>query len=201
MREVHFLDEGGDTWRVQSQRVGGQTSGPIDGSYDRIMLFRQQEFVNSFIEWVIMDNVKIRKAISKRLKRAFKIANQQAANALPASGNTVNTWIQDMFQYFEPEIIKEVEYAKSKIHVSFDGWGSKYEKLSVIGVVIHLINSQGQAVTRLIGLPEVPGHGKKGIGMLVDFIISFFFLTIHRVVCLLVVLMIYECGIAQLERF
>lgn len=143
-----------------------------------------------------MDNVKIRKATSKRLKRAFKIANQQAANALPASGNTINTWIQDMFQYFEPEIINEVQYAKSKIHVSFDGWGSKHEKLSVLGVVIHMINSQGEAVTRLIGLPEVPGHGKKGVGKSIYFVISFFFLTIHRGLDFAVVLLIYESGIA-----
>ena len=68
-----------------------------------------------------------------------------------------------MFDYFKPEIIKEIRIAKSKVSISFDGWGSKREKLSVVGVVIHVINAKGENVTRLIGLPELPGHGKAGI--------------------------------------
>jgi hypothetical protein len=98
-----------------------QPSGPIDGSYEKQIPFRQQEFINAFIEWIIMDNVKIRKALSKRLKRAFKIANQQAADSIPVSGNTINSWIKSMFNYFEPKIQEEVRTAKSRIHVSFDG--------------------------------------------------------------------------------
>jgi hypothetical protein len=97
MRDHHYLDRGGDTWRIRRDKVGVQASGPVNGAYDRIIPFRQQEFVNAFIEWVIMDNVKYRKATSKRLKRAFKIANIQAYNAIPASGSTLNTWIKDMF--------------------------------------------------------------------------------------------------------
>ena len=69
-----------------------------------------------------------------------------------------------MFEYFEPEIQEEIKTAKFKIHVSFDGWGSKHEKLSIIGVVIHFINEYYENVTRLIGLPELPGHGKAGVG-------------------------------------
>jgi hypothetical protein len=53
--------------------------------------------------------------------------------------------------------------ATSRIYISFNGWGLKHEKLSVIGVVIHFINAKYKVVTRLIGLPELPGHGKTGI--------------------------------------
>jgi hypothetical protein len=144
--------------------VGAQASGPVDGSYERVIPFRQQEFVNAFLEWQIMDNVKARKACSARLKRAFKIANMQAPDALPKASSTSAVWIEQMFQYFEPEIQEEVRTAKSRIHVSFDGWGSKHEKLSVVGVVIHFVNNKYEVVTRLIGLPELPGHGKSGIG-------------------------------------
>jgi hypothetical protein len=45
-----------------------------------------------------------------------------------------------MFEHFESDIIKEVAAARSAISVSFDGWGSKHEKISVVGVVIHFIN-------------------------------------------------------------
>jgi hypothetical protein len=88
----------------------------------------------------------------------------QAANAFPISGTIVATWIHDMFAYFEPMVIEEICNAKSKVSISFDGWGSKREKLSVVGVVVHFINDKYEAVSRLIGLPELPGHRKSGVG-------------------------------------
>ncbi len=68
-----------------------------------------------------------------------------------------------MFEHFEPDIIEEIAKARSRISISFDGWGSKHEKISVIGVVVHFINNKYENVTRLIGLPELPGHGKAGV--------------------------------------
>jgi hypothetical protein len=70
-----------------------------------------------------------------------------------------------MFQYFEPEVIEEIRNAKSRISITFDGWGSKHKKISVLGVVVHFINDKYKSVTRLIGLPELLGHGKTGVGM------------------------------------
>jgi hypothetical protein len=67
-----------------------------------------------------MDDVKHRKAASKRLKRCFKIANMQAAESLPAN-KTVGNWIHEMFEHFEPDIIQEVAAACSAISITFDG--------------------------------------------------------------------------------
>ena len=64
----------------------------------------------------------------------------QAVNALPQHNGTIASWIYEMFEYFEPEIQEEIKTAKSKIHVSFDGWRSKHEKLSVVNIIIHFIN-------------------------------------------------------------
>ncbi len=111
-----------------------------------------------------MDDVKLRKAASPRLRRAFKIANKHAANALPKSSSTLATWVEDMHRYFEPTIIEEIQTARSKISISFDGWGSKREKISLVGVVAHFIDSKGRGVSRLLGMPELPGHGKAGKG-------------------------------------
>jgi hypothetical protein len=86
-RDTHYLDKGGDIWRVQAEGLP-QPLGVIDGSYERIILFRQLEFKNAFIEWVILDDIKHRKAASTRLRRAFRIANKQAADSLPAK-NTI----------------------------------------------------------------------------------------------------------------
>jgi hypothetical protein len=120
------------------------------------------EFKNAFLEWVILDDIKHRKAASPRLKRLFTIANNQAAKNL-LEDTTVAQWVHDMFNQFEPEVIEEIANARSRISISFDGWGSKHEKISVIGVVVHFINDKYENVTRLIGLPELPGHGKAGV--------------------------------------
>ena len=143
-----------------------QPSGFVDNDYSLIIPFRQLEFRSAFLEWVIIDNIKQRKAVLLRLRRLFYIANSQAANALPSSHSTVGSWIEDMFAYFEPQIIEEVKTARSRISISFDGWGSKHEKISVLGVVVHFINSKYENVTQLIGLPELPGHGKSGKGII-----------------------------------
>jgi hypothetical protein len=71
-----------------------------------------------------------------------------------------------MFKHFKPEVIKEVYNAKSRILISFDGWGLKRERLSVVSVVVHFINNKYEAVLYLIGLPTLPGHGKTGVSEL-----------------------------------
>ena len=68
-----------------------QPSGPVDGSYEKIIPFRQLEFSNAFLEWIIMDDIKLKKAASYRLRRAFRIANVQSINALPQSLRTIAT--------------------------------------------------------------------------------------------------------------
>jgi hypothetical protein len=68
-----------------------------------------------------------------------------------------------MFAEMEPQIIEEIAQARSRITITFNGWGSKHEKLSVLGVVAHFVNCNYESVTRLIGLPKLPNHGKTGV--------------------------------------
>jgi hypothetical protein len=68
-----------------------------------------------------------------------------------------------MYWHFEPQVIKKIRTVKLRILVSFDGWGSKHKKISVLGIVTHFINGNYKNVTRLIGLPELPKHRKTGI--------------------------------------
>jgi len=68
-----------------------------------------------------------------------------------------------MFRHFEPKVIKEIRNAKSRITISFDRWGSKHKKISVVRVVVHFINVEYKYMTRLIGLPELLEHKKAGV--------------------------------------
>jgi hypothetical protein len=73
-----------------------------------------------------------------------------------------------MFSHFKPQIIAEICTAKSRISVSFDSWGLKHKKISVLGIVVYFINEQHKNVTRLIGLSELSEHKKAGVGKTID---------------------------------
>lgn len=73
-----------------------------------------------------------------------------------------------MYWHFEPRVIEEIRTTKSRISVSFDRWGSKHKKISVLGIVVHFINKGYENVTRLIGLPELPEHKKTGISKFIS---------------------------------
>ena len=65
-----------------------------------------------------------------------------------------------MFKYFEPKVIREIKLTRSAINISFDRKRSRREKISVVGIVIHFINYNYKAITRLITLPSLPKHSK-----------------------------------------
>ena len=92
------------------------------------------------------------------------ITNIQVVSSIPGT-ITVTEWIHELFAHFESIIICEIANARSKISITFDGWGSKHEKLSVIGVIVHFINEYYKNVIYLIGLPELPGYGKASVSM------------------------------------
>ena len=104
------------------------------------------------------------KSVIKATRRTFRITNSQCVNVLPRSSTTLATWIREMYTYFQRTIVQEIAEARSRISISFDGWGSKYKKISLVGVVAHFVNSSGIVVNRLLGLPENPGHRKTGKG-------------------------------------
>jgi hypothetical protein len=112
-----------------------------------------------------MDNIKHRKAALKRLQLVFRIANAKASKVLPTLLLIIVVWIYDMFVYFEPKIIKEICIAKLYITISFDSWGLKRKRLSVVGVVVHFINIKNQNVTRLISLPMLPSYRKSSVSI------------------------------------
>ena len=82
-----------------------------------------------------------------------------------------------MYLHFELIIIIEISTIKSCIYISFDGWGSKHEKLSVLSIVVHFINSSYTNVTRLIGLLELLNHSKTGVCIYIDLFYNIYYFT------------------------
>jgi hypothetical protein len=114
-----MLDNGGDIWRQPAQALLAQASGiTVDGF---VVPFRQLEFRNQFLTWVVMDDVKHRKASSFHLRKLFKIANEQTVKLIPQSATTVANWVKEAFTYFETVVIDEIKHSRSRITISFDG--------------------------------------------------------------------------------
>ena len=98
--------------REEEDRLA-QASGTVNSSYNIAIPFRQLEFKNAFIEQVVCDKIKNRKATSQQLRQCFKIANKHTIVAIPTAPSTLATQITAMFYYFEPKVIKEIQNAKS----------------------------------------------------------------------------------------
>jgi hypothetical protein len=50
LQKEYYLDQGGDMWRVFKETKLAQASGPVKGSYNKVIPFCQQEFKNAFLE-------------------------------------------------------------------------------------------------------------------------------------------------------
>jgi hypothetical protein len=73
LKEVHMLDEGGDTWRKQRIDTFAQASGPVDGSYDRIILFQELAFKAYLLKFAILKKIKFRKLTSGHFAALIKL--------------------------------------------------------------------------------------------------------------------------------
>jgi hypothetical protein len=84
-----------------------------------------------------------------------------------------------MFYYFESEIKKEIRITKLQIYYTFNSWGLKYEKISIISIIIYIINYKGENIIYLIGLPELSNYRKCNISKF--FFFYYIYTTINRI--------------------
>jgi hypothetical protein len=74
-----------------------------------------------------------------------------------------------MFYYFESEIKKEIRIVKLQIYYTFNGWESKYKKISIIGIIIYIVNYKEENIIYLIGLLELSNYRKYSISKFIFF--------------------------------
>jgi hypothetical protein len=77
------------------------------------------------------------------LKDMIAYANPEAAAALWVSHRSVSSYIMRLYTHMEPQVIKLLAGAISKIHISFDGWTIKGGKRGFFGVVAHFSDAVG----------------------------------------------------------
>jgi hypothetical protein len=70
-----MLDEGGDTWQKRRIDTSAQASGPVNGSYDRIIPFQELAFKAYLLKFAILKKIKFRKLTSGHFVALINVAN------------------------------------------------------------------------------------------------------------------------------
>jgi hypothetical protein len=101
-----------------------------------------------------------------------KLLNPAIFEYLWRSGDSIKRFILADFEERKDALRKEMQLAKSKIHISFDLWTSP-NKLAMIGVVAHYLTKELVAISLLISLRELVGaHTDENIGAWVLLVIE-----------------------------
>jgi hypothetical protein len=77
-------------------------------------------------------------------------------DTLPKSGNSIKTWLLELFLLSQLVLIKLLYDSRAKIHISFDLW-SLPNHFSMLGIIGHFIDSEFKARTVLFGMKRLLG--------------------------------------------
>jgi hypothetical protein len=85
------------------------------------------------------------------------LANPAAAEALWVSHNSVSTFVIKLFSAIQPRVIKAIQTARSKIHISFNRWTTKGGKRGFLGIIAYFATVDGIVVDMPINLLQLVG--------------------------------------------
>jgi hypothetical protein len=119
--------------------------------------FDQQRFRVAAVMWLVEGNHPLRELGSPSFQEMIALANPAAAEALWVSHNSVSTFVMKLFSAIQPRVIEAIQTARSKIHISFDGWTTKGGKRGFLGIVAYFATVDGIVVDMPIDLPQLVG--------------------------------------------
>lgn len=124
---------------------------------DDSTIFDRLGWQKCYLEWAIGDDISLRKATSKRLKRLLEFHNSKVSLIVPQNHSTTARWILKLFAGSKPAIIRSLARARSKISISFDAWKSDNE-LDLLGIFAHYLDENLQLKTVMLGLRNTYGN-------------------------------------------
>tara|TARA_R110002003_G_scaffold101_3_gene8097 strand:+ start:1419 stop:2252 length:834 start_codon:yes stop_codon:yes gene_type:complete len=119
--------------------------------------FDVHQFRTAAVLWLVDNNHPLRELSTPAFREMIKFANPEAEAALWTSHVSVTTFAVSLFKFMQPQVVRALSTAASKIHISFDGWTTKGGKRGFFGVVAHFANNSGVIQDLPIGLPELTG--------------------------------------------
>jgi hypothetical protein len=119
--------------------------------------FDVQGFRYAAVTWLVDNNHPLREFETPAFKDMIAYANPEAAAALWVSHRSVSSYIMRLYTHMEPQVIKLLAGAISKIHISFDGWTFNGGKRGFFGVVAHFADAAGIVRDLPIAIPQLTG--------------------------------------------
>ena len=167
LEEYHSFDREGNIITpkavsvLEQQRRGATEIGSLVTHVDLTL------FKHLLITWIVIAHLALSLVEVDEFRALIQLLNPGIYEFLYKSGNTIRKLIMDEFEVRKDVVRKELAYALSKIHISFDLWISPGQK-DLIGVVAHYLLKNLQAQSLLIALREMDGsHSSENIAAVI----------------------------------
>jgi hypothetical protein len=113
------------------------------------------------LQWLIQSQQPFSEVERPSFRQLIINLNPGAAKYLPSS-DTVRTWTQLEINHAVGQVKRQLQAAKSKIHISFDVWTSPFNSFALCGVVAHFVNKEWRNQQVLLAMKRLYGthHGE-----------------------------------------
>jgi hypothetical protein len=159
-------------------REAGQTTNTIAASKgikvgqeiaNELGNFDIQRFQLAAITWLVGKNHTLSKFKKPDFRAMLGFAKPEAEVALRRSHNSVSRFVLRLYDFMQPQVVKELSTAVSNIHISFNEWTTKGGKRGFFGVVAHYATARGDLKDVAIDLPHpVDLHSGDHIASCID---------------------------------
>jgi hypothetical protein len=162
LKEKHYIDKHGRSIPKKQKCVKRAREGEtiIDKmariEEHRELSFDDTAFKAAYLEWVVGDQISLRKSTSSRFHKLLDTISPDAGFAFRTSHNTPRDWIVTAYEDSKSTVREELAQAKSDINLSLDLWTSD-NGLPMLGIVAHFINKDYAFKATLLALPKVLG--------------------------------------------
>ncbi len=113
-------------------------------------------FEQLYVEWIADCGVALRMATRETFRALLNFLNPGVLSILPTSHQTIRGWVIRTFETQKRRMRQVLQSALSKIHFTVDAWSSP-NKLGILGIVAHFIDSDGDLVSYCVALREIQG--------------------------------------------
>jgi hypothetical protein len=125
-------------------------------AYRLVTTFDAAKFRQALIIFIIMCNIAFSVVESSYFQALLNCCSTALTPFFIKAYATVKRWILEKFKKKRLQVKAELATARSRIHVSFDGWTSP-NGLAIVGVVVHYLDKDLINRSYLIGMRRING--------------------------------------------
>jgi hypothetical protein len=107
--------------------------------------FSIQRFRLAAVGWLVDNNHPLSEFEKPAFRDMIALANPDAEAALWQNHQSVSQYVMRLYYFMLLNVVRELSKARSKIHISFDGWTTKGGKRGYLGIVAYLRQPGRQA--------------------------------------------------------